>query len=627
MLNRTITIDLTERERKAAAPSRRFPVSVSSETPVPRRDWQSGQVCNEVLSHAATAVDLSRAPLPLLEGHDSRTTNVGIVTSLRLDGGRLRGELVLGESQRARELAADIGAGIVTGLSVGYVIDAQERDEKAKRITARRWTPFEVSITPIPADLSVGINRSHAMDEPTTTTTPAEPTTTRTEPSPEATERQRAGDIVQLVERAHLPATFAHTLVTEGVTLERAREMVLNVLADRDAQVRTEQHIAVIPGGGERHDARSPITPGSDFAEDFRAAAIDALLIRSGIAVAKPHAAARDVSASVYDLARLCLSRAGKPGSRMFGGEMSRPDLLKRAATTSDYPLILSGALHAAIRNGYETEPASHRAWVRPVPVQDFRDQERPILGSAPALEAVPEHAEYKNGYFTEDSAKYAVAKYGKIVSLSWEILVNDNLGAFLRVQPALGQAARRLEADTIYALFALNGATGPTMQDTKALWHADHGNLVSVGAALSASQLGAGRALLRKQTALGGGYMSLVPRFLIVPPTQESAAELLLANAARPATGTDKTTGAWIASLELVVEPRLLDTTPFPVYLAADSAQVDTCELGLLEENMAGPTFEEERGFRIDDMSWRIRHVFGAKFLDWRGIVKVPCA
>jgi len=46
-------------------------------------------------------------------------------------------------------------------------------------------------------------------------------------------------------------------------------------------------------------------------------------------------------------------------------------------------------------------------------------------------------------------------------VSLTWETLVNDDLSAFPRVQPALGQAAWRVEADTVYALLALNAGAG----------------------------------------------------------------------------------------------------------------------------------------------------------------------
>lgn len=610
MRNRTITIDLTERERKEAAASRRFPVSVSSETPVPRYDYAMGGQVDEVLRHTPGSIDLSRAPLPVLEGHDRTRVNVGIVRDLRVDGTRLRGVMVLGSSQRAQELAVDIGDGIVTGLSIGYVVQEQERDVKAKRVTATRWAPYEVSITPVPADTTVGIGRSSSMDidDPTTTTTTTPPATEGATASERAMllERERVTEIRSLVTR-HMPEGEREALTSEliesGAPLARAREVLLERLAARDATLPPfNTHVRV--------------DLGMNGADDFRRAAIDSLLLRAGIPVAKPHAAAGDVSASVYDLARLCLSRADRSGRLPARG----PELLKRAATTSDFSAILEGALHASLRNGYENEPASHRAWVRVAPFADFRPASRPILGSAPSLARVLEGAEYTEGYFDDDGTSYSVAKYGKIITLSWEALVNDNLGAFLRVQPALGVAARRLEADLVYALFPLNSGAGPTMNDTKALFHADHANLTSAGA-FDATLLGAARTLLRKQTAVGGGYLSLVPRFWIVPAERETAAETILSNASRAMT-SERTTPEWISNLELVVEPRLANTA---AYLAADASQVDTVELGLLDENVGGPFIETEQGFNTDESRWKIRHTAGVKALDYRGMVKMP--
>jgi len=76
------------------------------------------------------------------------------------------------------------------------------------------------------------------------------------------------------------------------------------------------------------------------------------------------------------------------------------------------------------------------------------------------------------------------------------------------------------------------------------------------------------------------------------------------------------------VARLQLVVEPRLANTA---AYLFVDPAQIDTLELGLLTENVDGPALVEERAFISDILRWRVRHVFGAKFLDWRGAVKMP--
>jgi phage head maturation protease len=626
MQTRTIVLDpLGEHERKEAKTSKRFPASISSDTPITRRTYDGEWT--EVLSHAPGAVDLSRSPLPLIEGHDRSRTNIGIVTDLKLDGGKLRGVVVLGSSARAEELAADIADGIVRNLSIGYEILEQKRDERAKRITGTRWRPHETSIVSTPADASVGFGRSSHMEPqtPVTPQTPAPDEATRAavELATRA-ERERVTTIRSLVERHSLGAGLADDLVNRGTTLERARALILERLVERDeahpisSRIRSDDLLS--PGG------RSPIVPGSDYAEDFHRAAIDALLLRAGIRLEKPHAAARDVDPSVYSLARTCLSRAGKSATRWHGGEARGVELLKRGATTGDFTAILEGALHASIRRGWEDEPASHRAWVRVVPFPDFREAKRPILSSAPGLERVGEGGEYGHAYFTDEGTGYAISKYGRIVALTWEALVNDNLGAFLRVQPALGQAARRLEADLVYALFALNSGEGPAMPDGSNLFVAGHANVTGSGT-FDSALLSAARTLLRKQKALAavrttaGGYLSLVPKFLIVPPERETAAEILLANASRRTT-SEKSTAEWISNLELVVEPRLASTA---AYLAADAAQVDTIEMGLLEENIGGPHLETEQGFGTDESRWKIRHTAGVKALDHRGLVKMP--
>ncbi len=154
-------------------------------------------------------------------------------------------------------------------------------------------------------------------------------------------------------------------------------------------------------------------------------------------------------------------------------------------------------------------------------------------------------------------------------------------------------------------------------MSDGSNLFVAGHSNVTSSGT-FDATLLAAGRTLLRKQKALGGleaggvasstSYLSLVARFWLVAPEQETAAEVLLANASRRMTA-EKTTAEWLASLQLVVEPRLASTA---MYLAADPAQVDTVEMGLLEENIGGPHVETEQGFDTDESRWKIRHTAG---------------
>ena len=132
---------------------RTIEASLSSEYPVQRAKGK------EVLVHDQNAVDLSRAPLPLITGHDTQELPVGVVEGLRVEGGKLRGSLRFGESQRAQEVYADVKSGILRSLSVGYIVGATERAQgDSYRVT--KWQPYEASLVACPADPSVGIGRS-----------------------------------------------------------------------------------------------------------------------------------------------------------------------------------------------------------------------------------------------------------------------------------------------------------------------------------------------------------------------------------------------------------------------------------------------------------------------------------
>lgn len=603
MNTRTLTIELGE--RKGEVGTKTFSAVISTEAPVKRRNFEHGEYL-EVLTHKSGAIDLSRAPLPLLESHDSYSLPIGVVDNIRIVDKKLRGEVRFGTTARAVEIAADVEAGIIRNLSIGYSItDVETRTKKdITTVTATKWMPHEVSAVAIGADSGAGFNRSQTM----TVTTNTQETETQTRAI--KLERKRISEIQSAARTLKVKAPIVQAAIDNGHTADSFRSVHLETFEERT--------VNPIPDAGAHPLVYGQVYGGSDNGTDFRAAAVDALLLRSGVQVGSAHPAARDISARVADLARTCVSRAGITVS---GGD---DKLIKRAFSTSDFPFILADATHRATLKGYEEEPSSHRQWVHTQPVSDFRPQNRSILGSAPALAQVLEHGEYTEGSMSEDGTSYSVLKYGKIVSISWEMLINDDLGSLLRIQPAMGMAARRKEADLVYGMFSENAGAGPTMQDGTTLFHANHGNIASAGA-LTAATLGEARSILRKVKALGGGYMSLVPRYMLVPPDSETEAEILLAAATKHVSATNETgTPQWLQKLELVVEPRLAANA---FYLAAGNSQVDTAELGLLEENMSGPTLERRGDFGVDSYSYKVRHVAGAKFLDWRGMVKVPLA
>lgn len=124
---------------------------LSTEYPVRRFDG------DEILSHEPDAVNLERAPLPLLVAHDNQRLPVGVVENLRIEGKSLKG--VLRFSKNAADIWQDVTDGILRNLSVGYQI--LKRQTIKGGYIASRWMPLECSLVAAGADPMAGIGRNY----------------------------------------------------------------------------------------------------------------------------------------------------------------------------------------------------------------------------------------------------------------------------------------------------------------------------------------------------------------------------------------------------------------------------------------------------------------------------------
>ena len=151
---RVFNIDLETRNDE----QRTVEASVSSEDPCERLHG------NEVLEHTDDAVDLSKAPLPLLISHNGSDLPVGIVEKLRIIKGKLRGVLRFGNSAKAKDVWTDVKTGIIHSLSIGYrIFESKFVDDETYHVT--KWMPLEVSLVSLPADTTVGIGRNYQKHE------------------------------------------------------------------------------------------------------------------------------------------------------------------------------------------------------------------------------------------------------------------------------------------------------------------------------------------------------------------------------------------------------------------------------------------------------------------------------
>jgi len=133
------------------AESRTVQASLSSEFPVERYNGE------EILRHTPEAVDLSRAPLPLLRAHDNTSLPVGVVEGLTVSDGKLKGTIRLSANEDG--LWTDIKDGILRNLSIGYRVIEKQKTKRG--FIATKWMPYECSLVAAPADNTVGIGRNY----------------------------------------------------------------------------------------------------------------------------------------------------------------------------------------------------------------------------------------------------------------------------------------------------------------------------------------------------------------------------------------------------------------------------------------------------------------------------------
>ena len=392
------------------------------------------------------------------------------------------------------------------------------------------------------------------------------------------------------------------------ITVDQARAMLLDALGDGVEPINQVAPQSPAAWGDNAHQ------------RDFKDAAVDAMLQRAGITVDNPHPAANDLRGrSVLNIAETMI---GHRGSTFLGGA-SPSEIVQAAMSTSDFPDLLSGVASKSLILGYEREPASHRIWTRSVEVDDFKPVSRVALSEAPELLEIPEHGTYKEGHLSDRAESYQVKPYGRVLKLTRQSLVNDDLGAFARIPMAFGAAAARLEADKVYGLLISN----PSMSDEFALFSPEHNNLAAAGAALSVPTLSAARMAMRNQKGPNDGYLNIIPRYLIVPTAMESEAMVLLANEhfERVVDGDALRSGlTWVKQLELVVDPRLDADSTAAWYLAGSTSQVDTVEVAHLD-GWKNVFTEDRQKFEDDSYEIKARLDFACQAIDWVGMYKNP--
>ena len=210
------------------------------------------------------------------------------------------------------------------------------------------------------------------------------------------------------------------------------------------------------------------------------------------------------VGMSLLDMAKDCLEYIGVPWRTM-----NKSAIVSLAfQSTSDFPLILADSANKALRAGYGIADSPWRLLAARRTATDFKTRYELTLDSSSRLEKVPESGEFTRGTLVEGREPYKLATYGKILGITRQAIINDDLDAFTRLPFLMGQEVAVLEAETVTGILNDNSA----LSDGVALFDADnHKNLSATEAAISVDSIGILRTKLRVQTGSGGKVLGLI--------------------------------------------------------------------------------------------------------------------
>jgi len=594
-----------------------------------KRDRITGEVYLEDLPLDGMDLSELNQGAHVLRAHDTwgLESILGSVVpgSARIEGGEALARVRLSTTPSDAEITSKIKTGIVRKWSYGYarVGDPVISFDEAEGCQVRTWAvhkPYEISPVPVPADSGTGTRSRESKEDIVKDQTPVVETTKTDEDALRQAriegarlEAARQAEIRKIASKVRLGETDIRALLDDpAVDVTAARERILDMVAERDAAVETHpQHSGVTAGGRDEGDTR------------IRAISA-ALDVRMGVAKdAELPEYARDLrGARLLDLAAARLEMSGIRTRGRTPTEVAEMALHSGtragAHTTSDFPLLTANSLQKVLVA--QRDILADYRWFERIAARndfsDFKARSYVRLSGLGVLPEVPEGMEYGSVTMGEGREQASAVKFGAEFPLTLELMVNDDLGGFLRLVRAFGRSA----IITASRQCALLLSTPQTMADGIALFHADHANLSTSGGAPDVDKLAELDGFLRAQTDGAGEVIGLPGAYLLLPGTWRKATEQLFSPQYRP------TTAANALTVDIPTDRRLYvpSFTGKSYYMA--TGDPSAFEYGYLAGE-GGPVVTSYQRETSDALVYHGRMVFGCRVLDHRAFACNPGA
>ncbi len=526
----------------------------------------------EILSHKKGAIDWSAARA-LLFNHNPDYI-LGTVSDIRIEGNQLMADFdMMDGAKLPSDVRADkaVESGALRGVSIGYTYTHNdvEYNEERSELRVSKWRLLEITLTPIPADPAAGVRSRPVGNQQPETPAPQERSVIMSDdtnnvpdqPGPDSAAIETAKREAREAAKAEA-REIAILGRTHGVAPDELLDLGLQGAKDKVLKIVAERAKAPAP-------AQVPTQVTADEADKYLEAAEEGLMRGSmgiqGIFRRWGRYSGRD---DVMDMDNMQLGtemqRSIAMGTRDAGNK-----------SVAGFSNLLANVQNKMVVKGFDSfEGATWGLFTETVEVPDFKQVTHTGLASGRLIET-PENVAFPELSQADGVYNSQLGLWGCTVSLSYQALVNDDLGEFMKQLRRAGAiAAQTIDRETY-----------------KVLLNADYTNDVTASAALgTAGNIDKVRADFREKLGPADGgdgagvKMGNVPRYLLVDASNRYNADIATGQLYGVQTGGNAMAGSNAARQIQVIESVYIgDTTLFgsaattDYYMLGNPMAVDT--------------------------------------------------
>lgn len=422
-------------------------------------------------------------------------------------------------------------------------------------------------------------------------------------------ERERCTEIIRLCREFDMDAD---TYIKNGKTAEEVRAAVIENLIQKKPPVNTGVRV------------------GEDAGDKFRSAAVDGLMLRSGISLEHPAAGAEEFrSISLRELAIECLRTDGEDAARLFrmGNDEIYEKLLRDYYNpTAAFPAILDNTINKSIVQLYQEVPTTFQLWTEKGSLTDFKQSKdhEYVIGGAADFPLVPENGELKEDKpSTEILPTRSLEQHGLTFSMSRKAFINDDIGFVAKIPGLYAQRAKKSIDKEVYLKLFKNG----NFADGKPLFHKDHGNLLKEGTEPSQAEIQKMILAMQNQKDQFGEAIYMVPRYIIVPVGYGMQLDVILHSAYVTGSSNNDINPLVSKNLKVIETPVLnvlAGTSAAPWFMVADKSSARSLQVEYLNGQEMPTVRKAERPGTLG-YTWDIFLDWGVSERDYRGMVKNP--